>query len=67
MIRFTEPDRRKSKIGLRHGIELIQVCNDEVGIFVFDDPAEKKQSQRPGSGFSPVCLLISPQYKYLKI
>ena len=52
LARFTQPDRRISKFGLRHS-------HDEVQILIFDDPAEEKQSQRLGSGFSPARVLIS--------
>ena len=35
LARFTQPDRRISKFGLRHS-------HDEVQILIFDDPAEEK-------------------------
>ena len=50
MIALARRDHRKSKFGLCHGIKLISnlaldLCNDEVRILIFDDPAEHERSQ----------------------
>ena len=56
-------DHRKSKFRLRHGIkprikliEIFMPCRSPN--FDFDEPAEEKQSQRPGFGFSPARVLL---------
>jgi hypothetical protein len=43
VIRFPQPDHRKSRFGLRYSIKLILegLCHDEARILIFDDPAEE--------------------------
>ena len=36
----------------------LALCHDEVGILIFDDPAEQEKRERPRSGLSPVCVLF---------
>ena len=55
VIAFARRDHRKSKFGPRHCIQaklILALCNDEVRILIFDDPAEQDQerSHRPIMG-----------------